>query len=369
MKQLRIGILGTRGIPNYYGGFERAASYLASGFADQGHAVFVYNSSTHPYQLDHWNKISIIHAYNPEWLGAPGQFIYDLNCLRHARKAHYDIILVMGYTSSSIWLSIIPPDCVIVTNMDGLEWKRSKYSKPVQKFLNYAESLAVKQSTCCVADSQGIKAYLDKKYLIHSKYIPYGASLENQLDVEIMPMLKIAQHDYYLLIARIEPENNIKMILEGFHISSTNKKLVVVGQIGNAFAKKIFNCYKTDKRIIFAGAIFFEDKLYTLRRNCIMYFHGHTVGGTNPSLLEAMAAKAVIAAHDNNFNKEVLGEAAFYFNSSHQVLELISLQHLPNVAQIMINRNLDKICSQYNWNLVVESYTLLFTNLMANKGK
>ncbi|HJU45869.1 MAG TPA: DUF1972 domain-containing protein, partial [Chitinophagaceae bacterium] len=159
--RLRIGILGTRGIPNHYGGFECFAEHLSQGLVQKGHEVFVYNSHNHPNQQRVWNGVNIIHCYDPEYLlGTAGQFIYDLNCILDARKRAFDILLFLGYTSSSIWGILYPGKAKIVYNMDGLEWTRTKYSKPVQRFLRYAEKLAVKYSHYFVADSTYIQDYL-----------------------------------------------------------------------------------------------------------------------------------------------------------------------------------------------------------------
>ena len=122
---MRVGILGTRGIPNTYGGFEQFAQYLALGLIARGHEVFVYNSSDHPYTDSQWNGVQIIHRRDWESaIGTAGQFLYDYNCFRDASRRNYDILLQLGYTSSSIWHGIWPRDAVNVVNMDGLEWKR-----------------------------------------------------------------------------------------------------------------------------------------------------------------------------------------------------------------------------------------------------
>ena len=114
--QLKIGISGTRGIPNYYGGYEQCVSFLAKGLADRGHMVSVYNSHNHPWKLRSWNGVEIIHCKDPEYrIGTAGQFLYDLNCLRDAQKKNYDILLMMGYTSSSVWGRFYPKKTVILT--------------------------------------------------------------------------------------------------------------------------------------------------------------------------------------------------------------------------------------------------------------
>src|SRR3954470_9942589 len=134
--KLKIAILGTRGIPNYYGGFEHVSEYVSEGLVKKGHSVTVYNSHNHRYTANTWNGVDIVHCYDPEFLvGTAGQFAYDFNCLMDARKRNFDVLILMGYTSCSVWGNFYPKNSVIITNMDGLEWKRSKYSKPVQRFL------------------------------------------------------------------------------------------------------------------------------------------------------------------------------------------------------------------------------------------
>ena len=121
---MKVAILGCRGIPNAYGGFEQFAQYLSEGLVNLGHSVSVYNAHNHPYQDEFWNGVKIIHIHDPEKkIGTIGQFIYDYNCIQDARNRDFDIILQLGYTSSSVWHKFLPKGVPILTNMDGLEWK------------------------------------------------------------------------------------------------------------------------------------------------------------------------------------------------------------------------------------------------------
>lgn len=355
--KLRIAILGTRGIPNYYGGFEHISEYVSEGLVKRGHSVTVYNSHNHPYQADSWNGVEIRHCYDPEYLiGTAGQFVYDLNCLLDARKQKFDAILIMGYTSSSVWGRLYPNNSTIITNMDGLEWKRSKYSPNVQKFLKYAEKLAVKYSQYYISDSLVIKSYLGEKYNIESKYIPYGADLFSEEEREQVSIEEALKEDYFLLMARMEPENNIEPILEGFNNSSSHRKFMVLGDTNNRFGKFITHKFKNDERIEFKGSIFDTAKVRVLQNNSYLYFHGHSVGGTNPSLLEAMASEALIAAHNNPFNKSVLNSDAFYFSNSKDVRNLVETVQRCAPEQAMVSNNLHKIKYQFNWEKIIDQY-------------
>lgn len=355
--KLKIAILGTRGIPNYYGGFEHISEYVSAGLVERGHTVTVYNSHNHPYTKDSWNDVNIIHCYDPEYLiGSAGQFVYDLNCIRDARKRDFDVILIMGYTSSSVWGRLYPKQSAIVTNMDGLEWKRSKYSKPVQNFLKYAEKLAVKHSQYYVSDSIVIKQYLERKYDINSRYIPYGADMITPLEREQITPAEAAKEDYFLLMARMEPENNIETILDGYNLSNSAKPFKVLGDTGNRFGKFITHKFQNDSRIEFKGSIFDTAKVRALQNNSYLYFHGHSVGGTNPSLLEAMASEALIAAHNNPFNQAVLNTDAFYFSNPADVKQLVENVQRHETEKIMVNNNLQKIKHQFSWESVIDGY-------------
>ncbi|RKR83534.1 glycosyltransferase involved in cell wall biosynthesis [Mucilaginibacter gracilis] len=355
--KLRIAILGTRGIPNYYGGFEHISEYVSAGLVKRGHSVTVYNSHNHPYQQATWNGVDIVHCYDPEYvIGTAGQFVYDFNCIMDARRKKFDVVLLMGYTSSSVWGMLYPEKSVIITNMDGMEWKRSKYSKKVQQFLKYAEKLAVKYSDYYISDSVAIKSYLGEKYAIDSEYIPYGADLlaeeereENQLNANVNP-------DYFLLMARMEPENNIETILDGFNSSNSSKNFKVIGDTGNRFGKFITNKFNNDDRIQFQGAIFDNVKVRAMQNNSHLYFHGHSVGGTNPSLLEAMASEALIAAHKNPFNQAVLTTDAFYFSNAQEVKYLVETVQRQQVETDMVKNNLYKIQNQFNWERIIDQY-------------
>src|ERR1700744_2313271 len=240
--------------------------------------------------------------------------------------------------------------------MDGLEWKRSKYSKRGQQFLKYAEKLAVKYSQFYISDSRVIKEYLEDKYHINSQYIPYGADVYSEHEREQLSPANANKEDYFLLMARMEPENNIETILEGFSNSDSRKNFKVLGDTSNRFGKYITHKFKNDDRIEFKGSIFDTAKVRSLQNNSYLYFHGHSVGGTNPSLLEAMASEALIAAHNNPFNKSVLHADAFYFSNAHEVKDLVENVQRKENERMMVRNNLNKITYQFNWEKIINEY-------------
>src|SRR5664279_2742247 len=356
---MKIAILGTRGVPNHYGGFEHIAGYIAKGLMEKGHDLTVYNSSQHPYKEKAWNGVQIVHCFDPEYLiGIPGKFIYDLNCILDARKKNFDVILMLGYTSSSIWGFLYPRKTVIITNMDGLEWQRTKYSKKARAFLKYAEKLAIRLSSFHVADSPVIKEYLDSKYQINCKYIAYGAGFSSVADENLLNEYDLKKKQYFLLMARMETENNIEMILDGFCLSESNIKFVVIGNTGNHHGKYLVNKYKNEPRIIFLGAIFSERKVQTITALCTLYFHGHSVGGSNPSLLNAMAANAPIAIHNNPFNKFLVKENAIHFTNAKDICQIINSQAYFNESQIQ--NNFVTVNNYFNWEQIISEYEQYF---------
>ncbi|HTR28126.1 MAG TPA: DUF1972 domain-containing protein [Puia sp.] len=357
---MRVGILGTRGIPNTYGGFEQFAQYLAIGLVAKGHEVFVYNSGDHPYTESQWNGVGIIHCRDWESnIGTAGQFVYDYNCFRDAARRHYDILLQLGYTSSSIWHRIWPRDAVNVVNMDGLEWKRSKYSRITRRFLMLAERWAVEHANVLVADSVGIRDHIRHRYDKEAVFIPYGADIPPGFDATTPRRLGLSADEYMLLIARMEPENNIETIVRGWMASGKERPLILIGNTGNRFGRYLTQTYRHEK-LRFIGPIYDLPTLNALRHFAYLYFHGHSVGGTNPSLLEAMACGCPIAAHDNIFNKSVLATDAWYFTTSEDVTSLIGSLPSPADRAGYRERNLEKIARYYSWEKIIDDYEKLF---------
>ncbi|MFA7381269.1 MAG: DUF1972 domain-containing protein [Bacteroidia bacterium] len=361
---MKIGILGTRGIPNNYGGFEQLAEYLSVELVHRGHKVSVYCSSLHPYKEKQFNGVELIHCKDPEnKIGTAGQFLYDLNCIRDSRKRNFDVLLQLGYTSSSVWYFLLPEGTAVVTNMDGLEWKRSKYSAAVKRFLNVAEKLAVKSSDLLIADSPAIADYLKEKYREQAVYIAYGAELFQNPDENKLKGMMLHPYSYGLLIARFEPENNIDMVVEGFLQQTKVQQLVLIGNHQNKFGTYMKEKYAGNSRILFQAAVYDISLLNNLRYFSQVYFHGHSVGGTNPSLLEAMASDALICAHDNPFNKAVLQNGAFYFSNATEVSAAIEAALSTHQRNEILEMNKRRITSEFSWKSVIDKYENLFLSI------
>lgn len=364
---MKIAIAGTRGIPNRYGGFEQFAEYLSAGLAAKGAEVYVYCPSDHEFNGDEWNGAQIIRKYCPsvlpQWLS---QMVYDLLCILDSRRRGFDIVYQLGYTSSSIWFTLHTVHTMVITNMDGIEWKRKKYNRLASKFLSYAESRAVKHSQHLIADSMQIKQYLQARYGREATYISYGAECSGEIPPLISSSLPFETAKYCLAIARFQPDNNLEVIIYGFLRSGNNGSLVLIGDFHNRYGRYLRKKYQ-DPRIVFYGSLYDSDVLDRLRAHATVYFHGHSAGGTNPSLLEAMAAGALICAHDNPFNREVLGVNAFYFNNENNIADL--LKNLGDTGEYreMVEENRQAIKNTFGRSAVIEKYFDFFDTLLQRK--
>lgn len=358
-RALSIAILGTRGIPNRYGGFEACAEKLGTILVQRGHRVTVYSGSDHPYRENDWHGVRRVMAGNPErWLGTFGQFIYDLNCNLHSRREHFDVVLHLGYTSDSVWYRLWTRNSVHIVNMDGQEWRRSKYSRPVRAFLLHAERMATLRSRWLVADSGPIGDYLAGKYHLPVNYIAYGADVPLEWDEGIPAGMGLKVHGYDLIIARMEPENNIETAIRAKMGSGEEHPLVIVGN-DNRYRRYLVRKYGDSRLVRFMEAMYDQPVLNSLRHYCRVYIHGHSVGGTNPSLLEAMACGCAVIAHRNPFNGFVLGEDAVYFSGVDELAGHFSSFAVGSYDGL-ISRNLRKIREEYNWDAIATAYETLF---------
>ena len=375
---MKIAFISTRGIPNNYGGFEQFAEYISVGLAKRGHDVTVYSPHFHPYMENSYKGVRIKHIYSPEtWMGSSvGSFFYDFASLRDAlKREQFDIIYEAGYTSivpAYIWFdvkNIKRP--VFTTNMDGLEYKRTKFNKWVQKFVFWEERMTVKHSHYLIADNMGIHDYYKDKYGKESKFLAYGADIHDDYSVEFLKEFGLEENNYYLLVARLEPENNIVMAIDGYLASVENghRPLIIIGKTNTPHGKELVARYGMENAIRFIGGIYDFKKLNSIRKFSFAYFHGHSVGGTNPSLLEAMASDCFILANDNLFNRAVLKNNAEYYSTSAEVTDLLNNMTLLAMRdkKRFIEANLEEIYTEYSWDHLVDEHERYFEWLLAQE--
>ncbi len=307
-KKPSIAIIGSRGIPNNYGGFEGFTEILSQNLAKEGYDVHV--SCEHPgenpcpdtYKGANLFYFPINHPKSSS-MGMFYEILYDMYSLFVASwKAEQ--IYMLGYSASLFFFIPKIFGRTLYLNPDGFEWKRAKFNSNIKFLLKILENMGTFWADKIIADSNEIKKYYDNKYDMDSSFIAYGADEIPEVTWDNDKLPAILKHGisinpaYWLVVARLEPENNIHTIIEGYIKSNAEKPLIVVGNFSSPeYQKKIEGIVSNqvgDKKIVFTGGIYDQESLNMLRQNCFGYLHGHSVGGTNPSLLEAMIMKNII---------------------------------------------------------------------------
>jgi len=364
----KISIIGTRGIPNKHGGFEQFAQIASDGLSEFFN-VTVYNSSQHPYKEKKFNNVKIVHKWCDEkFFGPLAHFIYDYLCLKDSIKNRNEIIIALGYGTLALSLMFVNlKKSQIIVNMDGIEWKRNDISFFKKYLLILFEKITVKKANFLISDGIPIKDYYKNKFNKDSFYLPYGTEIFKNPNQNYLKNYELIPKDYLLMIARFEPSNNIKKVIEGYMLSSQKNKLIIVGNYDNKYGKSLKKKYKS-KNIIFLGGVYDNNTLNNLRYFSKLYLHGHSVGGTPPSLIEAMGCNCLIAAHDNIFNRHILEENSFYFKSIDDIKNIIDNININNNKHSMYtDNNIKKIKKTYLWNSIIESLVNYLEKIKENK--
>lgn len=366
MTSKRLAILGSRGIPARYGGFETFAEELAVRLVRNKISVTVFceaSDSDKATEQDHYCGIDLIHVRAPK-LGPLSTILFDLKCLWRARR-DFDVVYMLGYGASVFCFIPRLWGAAVWINMDGIEWARSKWSSIAKLYLRIMEAIAMRMATLIVADAVGIKQHLEDRYrsVPELAVIPYGAdNVQAPPDVQTLAEWQLQPSKYYLVVCRLEPENHVLEIIEGFAASNSTMQLIVVGDIATKtpYVEQLMRI--EDARVLYIGTIFDKDRLQSLRWHSRAYCHGHSVGGTNPSLLEALGCGNQVIAHDNPFNREVAQDCARYFESADDVKRAVESLEAEGVSEAVRARAQRRISEQYNWDAVADAYLLLLNN-------
>jgi len=324
-KRLRIAILGSRGIPAAYGGCETIAQELGSGLVKKGFEVYVSCESKgfkiKPYGTYQGVRLVYFPVINSlRSISEP--FVYDLLSVLWA-MLRVDVIYMLGY--SSVPTLILPKlfGRVVLVNVDGLEAARPKFNAFLRFFYRSFEKLVTKITDYIVVDSRTIGIYYRQNYGITPIYIPNGGGCTRSikpLDSAVLKAYGLERGEFYLFIARLTPDNSIDLIMYAFKRTNSQKKLAIVGPLAkNSFVKKLLA--NKDERIVFLGGIYEPRLQRTLRYNCFAYIHGHQMGGTSVSLVEAMSCSNTILALDTHSNREVAETSAIYFKKDAEDLK------------------------------------------------
>ncbi len=311
-----LNILGTRGIPAAHGGFETFAERFALHLVAQGIGVTVYCQTYDPNiaqgRRDMWHGVERV-FFRPRRGGPVGTIEFDLACTHHVIKQP-GVDLVLGYNTAVFCGLQKLAKRRVYMNMDGIEWQRRKWSWPARQWLKANEWLGARLADVPIADHPQIAQHVLARCGRHSVMIPYGADAIDHAPDAPLADYGLTSGDYFISIARPEPENSILEILKAHQASGTDKKLMVLGNIikGNAYHEEILK-FASD-RVQFPGGIYDPATVASLRFHARGYFHGHQVGGTNPSLVEALGAGNAVIAHDNRFNRWTAGAGQYYFS-------------------------------------------------------
>jgi len=357
-----VALLGIRGIPARYGGFETFAEALAVGLVQKGCAVTVFCEQGDQEPIATYQGVRLVRIHAPR-LGPLSTIVFDLKCLLRARSG-YDIVYMLGYGAAPFCLIPRLFGRQVWINMDGVEWKRSKWSWAGRTYLRIMERVAVIVASRVIADAAAIRDHLEARYgrLPKCVVIRYGAHITPVMDGAALAMFgNVTPGEYYLVVCRLEPENHVREIIEGFESSGSPYPLVIVGGTAepNEYIQALLN--RQSERVRFVGAIYDQALLSAMRYHARGYIHGHSVGGTNPSLLEAMGAGNLVIAHDNPFNREVLGEHGLYFRDPTQLSDAIRhTDILEDAARLQLAQAVrGRISEWYNWQKIVDDYWAL----------
>ncbi len=380
-----IAIIGSRGIPNNYGGFEGFTEILSENLVKKGYTVHV--SCEHPGEKncsETFNGVNLFYfpIKHPKSsvLGMIYEVLYDVYSLFVA-SMRAEQVYMLGYSAALFFFIPKLFGRTLYLNPDGFEWKRAKFNSSVKLLLRINEKMGSYWSDRIIADSKGIKKYYDKKYDIESSFIAYGASevqtvkWDNEKLPEVLKDGININPAYWLLVARLEPENNIHTIIEGYIKSKAEKPLIIVGNFDSPqyeeYVRGIVREKSGNKKIVFTGGIYNQDSLNMLRQNCFAYLHGHSVGGTNPSLVEAMAMESLLLAHDNQFNREVCEDSALYFKNPDDLKDKIDqVESNPENYLELKSKAFNRAKKEYSWDKIIGQYHELFkANKKEGKGE
>lgn len=357
----KVAIIGTVGIPAKYGGFETLVEYLTKNQGSNYDITVYCSSKSYDKQLEEHNGAKLKYV-NLKANGAQS-IPYDIISLFRAIKGS-DVILILG-VSGCLMLPVVKliSKNKILLNIDGLEWKRAKWGKFTKWFLKFSEKIGVKFADEIITDNKVITDYVKSEYGLDSHLIAYGADhvTKEAFDDTFLSKYPFAKEDYAFKVCRIEPENNIHIILDAFSMLP-DKNIVCVGNWSNSeYGKKLRKKHEIHQNIFLLDPIYDQKILNQFRCNCSVYVHGHSAGGTNPSLVEAMYLELPIFTFGIQYNKETTANKAAYFNDVNELVLLLKEQEENTLKTIA--KDVGSIAKEkYTWAYVSNEYGNLFAD-------
>ena len=364
--------MGTRGVPAKYGGFETAVEEVGRRLAERGHDVTVYSRRLDDSVGDRYLGMRLVNL--------PAARHKALDTLSHtaASVAHLvthrkqDVVVLFNAANSPFLPALRARGVPVATHVDGLEWQRAKWGRVGRHYYRVAESLGVRWSDALIADAQGIEDYYRTEFDVAADHISYGAPILAGLPAGRLPELGLAPGQFHLVVARFEPENHVHLAVEGFTRSRARHPLIVVGSApySDKYTQRITAAAEADPRIRLLGPVWDQEQLDQLYAHALTYIHGHSVGGTNPSLLRAMGAGTGVIAYDVVFNREVLGNAGRFFSQSRSLAPLLEdaeadVAHTTALGVL----NQQRAEREYRWDDVADRYEALCRRLAAGSSQ
>jgi glycosyltransferase involved in cell wall biosynthesis len=365
---MRIALVGTRGVPARYGGFETCVEQVGLRLAKAGHDVVVYCRTDQDTERPATHEgMRLVHL--------PAMRKKSLETLSHTGFSalhlmrHKPDVAVVFNAANAVFLPMLRARGIpVMTHVDGLEWKRTKWQGAGRRYYRMAESLAVRWSDALIADAQGIADYYTDEFSAPTELIAYGAPILPD-GADRLAELGLSSRGFHLVVARFEPENHVDVIVEGYRRSGARLPLIVVGSAPYADSHTARIQSLADDRVTFLGGVWDQELLDQLYANCATYLHGHSVGGTNPSLLRAIGAGAATIAFDVNFNREVVADSGRYFRTPADVArELERAEAAPERVR-QRGRRARQIALRYDWDDVAARYETLCERIAGKGGR
>ena len=361
---MRIAILGTRGIPANYGGFETFAEHLSTRLVARGHKVTVYCRAHYisPRQIEYQGvRLKVLSTIRHKYFDT---VVHTFLSALHAAPRRYDAVLICNAANAPFAPIIRLAGTPVVINVDGLEHKRKKWNSLARHYYLLAERLATILPTETVTDAKVIQDYYLARHRAKSTMIAYGAEVERRAD-PLVRRWRVEPNRYVLYVSRLEPENNAHLVIEAFKRVRTAHKLLIVGDAPYAreYIKDLKMRARRDKRIVFTGFVFGRD-YRALQQNAYCYIHATEVGGTHPALLEAMGFGNCVLTLAAPENIEAIGDAAIAYSDENDLTE--KLQRVlrdGSLVHAYRNRAQARVQEMYEWDYVVDQYEELFARM------
>jgi len=371
-KKINISIIGTRGYPYVYSGYETFVKQLSERLVLKNCNVTVYCHKglfdKRPKEIK-GIKLVYIPTIETKILSQP---IHSFLSIIHACFSSVDVVLVVNSANGPFGLITKLFRIPTAINVDGLEWLRPKWKGLGSIYFKWASKMAILFYDQIINDSEEMrKVYLDL-FKRDSKVIAYGADIRKSKTPELITTWDIKQREYYLVIGRLIPDNNADLIIKGFLKSNSKKKLVIVGDVPykDSYASNLKKI--NDKRLIFTGYVKDQDLLAELYHNCYVYVHGHEFGGTNPTMIKAMAYGTAILALDTVFNKEMLQKGKFGLFFKKEILSIMKMINHCEEENILMdklrNESVNGITEKYDWDPVTSQYLEVFKSLVSQRN-